>query len=174
MVTKSNDKVMDTLTFNKANAQAFGNSIYQDDKSVVSFLKLCDGTLQGKVGGKTLHCAIGEAYFTFVSTNMKSVLSISKKQENSDDSGDVAPVYVSKYGVKNEDPGTTAAIDALVDEANLRSQSSASKRRLAKALEECVNINDNVGSSDCNVGEFADRAKAVASIWNKRVVPLLK
>lgn len=159
--TKKKQAQVKAPVFNKVNAKAFADMIYSDKGGVVTFLKLCEGTLvNGKDGGRTTHCAIGEAYHTFVNSNVKAV---DKDQD-----------YDSEYdGVECEGP-TAKAIDALVAIAQLKSPSK--KAALAHALDNCVQSNDSNcdGDTSCAAGDFLQRSEEVASTWLREVVPLLK
>lgn len=132
-------------TLTKSAAKKFADFLFYESDSEVRFTKLCDGKLkEGK-----LHCALGEAYHHFVNPSLKHVL-------NKD--------IDSKY---NEDfsGATGAAIDALVEAAARKP--GVSKEDLAHALGECVSSNDGIGN-------YLERAKEVAEVWNQEVVPLLK
>jgi hypothetical protein len=151
--------------FNKKNAVAFGESIFSTKGGMITCVKLCDGSLQdGKDGSKTMHCAVGEAYATFVNPSLRSVL---RKD-------DLSSGYDGKYS--GSDGSTGAAIDALVETAKLKKNDDASRRALGAALEECVNTNDDTDHSDypVEVAQYISRAQQVARTWNEKVVPLLK
>lgn len=136
------------LPFNKKNTQGLADLIFSDKMGQISCLKLCGGELSnGKDGGRTLHCAVGEAYYTFVSTDMKKVL-------------------------KGEDP-TKDVIKELVQVAHLKNKDNASKLRIA--LQDAVDANDEDGI--CGVSsleEFITRSKHVADVFRDKVAPLLK
>lgn len=166
---KKSTQVSKPLPFNKANATAFGQAIYSEEGNSITFTRLCDGSLEDKNGNKTVHCAVGEAYFQFVNRNLKPVLDLSKQGAN----------YVSKYDATSpaDDPATLSAIDALVDAASLKSDSRASKKRLATALSLCVLSNDDDnddGGRDGDLTAYLDRARDVQQTWKRRVLPLLK
>jgi hypothetical protein len=153
--------------FNKENAKAFADMIFSDKGGVVSFLKLCDGKLvNGKDGGRTTHCAIGEAYHMFVNPDVR-------KLEKQTDEG-----YQSKYSAEfqelmNSEGPTARAIDALVDAAQLKK--NVNKQDFASALDSCVGSNDDCdGDGTCSTTTFFTRAEQVADTWLNEVVPLLK
>jgi hypothetical protein len=148
------------LPFTKANALALADSIYTDQDGRVSFLKLCDGTLRnGKDGGRTLHCAVGEAYFTFVNTDMRAVLR--------------TPLdYTSDYPSLHEMGATAKVIEKLVSKAKLKSDTPANRDRLAAALQDAVVKNDQTFSGETS--EYEERGRAVSEVFRKRVAPLLK
>lgn len=59
------------LPLNKNNLLALAEKIYSDKGGKVTYMKLCKGDLSnGKDGGRTLHCGIGEMYYTFVNHNV--------------------------------------------------------------------------------------------------------
>jgi hypothetical protein len=182
---KKATKAVKVLTFNKANAKAFADNIFSDQGGRVTFLKLCDGDLSnGKDGGRTLHCALGEAYFTFVHPNVKRFVDGIEKKFSSEVTytfegvgvaaeGNYQPKYfLDKHGVTHA--ATLAVTDALVDVATLKSNTPAAKKKLAKALLDTMHSNDNA----CGVGDNGDdhlaRAHDVAQVWREKVVPLLK
>lgn len=166
MASKKQKKQESTLTFNKQNALAFADMIYSDSGGMVQFLKLCDGTLSnGKDGGRTLHCAIGEAYFQFVKRDMRSILN--KETEKNEDGYEID--YQSEYGASSNG-NTGAAIDALVNVAVLKNPNK--KRALASALNACVVGNDT--GNECGLEAFMERSQEVSETWKKKVVPLLK
>lgn len=154
-----------TVPFNKKNTLELADLIFQDKGGVVSLLKLCNGDLSnGKDGGRTLHCAVGEAYFRFVNNDMRKVLKV-----EGEDGGDYEPTY----GV-TEGP-TGAVIDALVEKAVLKKDTPANRSTLARALDSAVEENDGVGDScSLDLGEFAERSRRVADVFRKKVAPLLK
>lgn len=169
--------------FNKANAKLFAENIFSDKFGRVTFLKLCAGNLSnGKDGGRTLHCALGEAYFTFIDTNVdKFVKSIEKKFGESTDDNHHLNSEEDRWNPKYSEPGfgtthipTLAVADALVDVAQLRSKDPKAKRELARALLATMDSNDDSDSCGINVVDDAKRAKDVAEVWLERVVPLLK
>lgn len=179
-------KTVKVLTFNKANAKAFADNIFSDQGGRVSFLKLCDGELSnGKDGGRTLHCALGEAYFTFVHPNVKSFVDKIDKKFSSEvrydfDKGEGIAAegnYQPKYFVDDSEvthAATLAVTDALVDVAVLKSNNPAAKKKLAAALLDTMHSNDNA----CGVGEVGNddlaRSFDVAQTWREKVLPLLK
>lgn len=72
MKTKTINKA--NVPFNKKNVLALADKIHSDKNGTVTFLKLCDNTLKnGKDGNRTLHCALGEAYWQFVNHDMRKV-----------------------------------------------------------------------------------------------------
>lgn len=168
-------KVVKVLPFNKANAKLFADNIFSDNFGRVSFLKLCDGNLSnGKDGGRTLHCALGEAYFTFVNPNVaKFVNAIEKKHGESLDESRWSPKYPSSGTTTSHIP-TLAVADALVDAAQLRSKDPNAKSELARALLLTMESNDEASSCGLDIADNAQRAKDVADTWRTSVVPLLK
>lgn len=154
-----------TLELNKKNAQDFGRLLFSDEAGVVSFLKLCDSSLQrGKSGGRSLHCAVGEAYLTFAGQSLKPIIQLDRRKEP----------YDSKYSIDSEG-STAAAIDALVEVAVLKSNKPELRQKLAEALDDCMAANDDgEGDSALDPSVYTRRAKQVAKTWNKEVVPLLK
>lgn len=164
---KTTKKAGQTVAFNKKNVLAFADSIFSDKGGMVTLTKLCDGSLSnGKDGGRTLHCAVGEAYFHFVSKDMRSVLKAKGEKNEWGDTEEYSP----KYG--DSDGPTGATIDALVDAAHLKNPTETNKRKLARALDNAVSNNDDVCGTD--IGEFAERSKQVAEVFRKEVAPLLK
>jgi hypothetical protein len=149
--------------FNKKNAIAFGEGIFSTKHGVISCVKLCDGQLQdGKDGKRTMHCAVGEAYATFVNPSLRTVL---RKDEPRGVEG--------KWSVSEGSTG--AAIDALVEAANLKDNTNGSRYALGEALSNCMETNDNSDDGDIDpVVQYIVRAKKVAETWNREVVPLLK
>ncbi len=157
-----------TVAFNKENTLALADTIFSDKGGVVSLLKLCGGDLSnGKDGGRTLHCAVGEAYFQFVSKDMRSVLNAKPSKEDKEDG---VVDYQPKYG-ESEGP-TGATIDALVEAAVLKNPTEANKRKLAVALDSAVETNDD--SCENELGAFIERSKNVAEVFRKKIAPLLK
>jgi hypothetical protein len=177
-------KVVKVLPFNKANAKLFADNIFSDNFGRVSFLKLCDGNLSnGRDGGRTLHCALGEAYFTFVNPNVaKFVNAVEKKFGESIDDNPVSfneegkrwnPKYPAA-GTPTTHIPTLAVADALVDVAHLRSKDPNAKNELARALLDTMESNDESSSCGLDIADNAQRAKDVAETWRTKVVPLLK
>jgi hypothetical protein len=175
------------LIFNKANAKAFADMIYSDNRGAVSFLKLCEGDLSnGKDGGRTLHCALGEAYFTFVHPDVAGfVKQVEKKHgqeidlDTFDEAGHVVPnkksyhsKYISKVTCDCVHTATIATVDALVDKAVTKNASPATKAKLAHALLETMQSND--GACGIDVETSLIRALEVSECWREKVIPLLK
>lgn len=189
-VAKKLTEVVQLLSFNKANAKAFADNIYSDRYGRVSFLKLCNGDLSnGKDGGRTLHCALGEAYFTFVDPFVaKFVNGLIKKFgddlddnhasfEDEDGDGPTVDRFTSKYSDDTSSMTTShiptlAVVDALVDVAQLRNQKLETKKKLAVALLKTMRVNDDTCSTD--VSDDLERSKKVAEVWRDEVLPLLK
>lgn len=186
-ISKKPAKAVKMLPFNKANAKLFADNIFSDKYGRVTFLKLCDGKLSnGKDGGRTLHCALGEAYFTFVDTNVaKFVKDIVKKfgddihhnHELYSEENRFNTKYVETLSGYNGLNYTThiptlATVDALVDVAQLRSKDPKVKRQLAQALLDTMKSNDETCGT--SISEAAERSENVAVLWRERVVPLLK
>lgn len=147
---KVQPKTEPPLPFNKKNMLAVARSIYSDEYGIISALKLCYGTLSnGKDGGRTTHCAIGEAYFHFVNKNMN--------------------------GVHNSSDPTEDAIAALVKVAQLKKPSEKNKAALYHALNDAVEENDDEsGYSDNEALVFMERSRRVAEVFREKVAPLLK
>lgn len=183
--TKDKPKEKSLLTFNKSNTIRLADSIFSDKNGRVTMLKLCSGELSnGKDGTRTLHCAVGEAYFEFVDRDVKQIykdaLKISdenhKKNKDSNWELELPEGYESKYATVSLAEGETAlAVDRLVEKAVLKSNTAASKTKLANALADAVRGNDGVGSyDDFSIGTFLKRSESVAQILRKQVAPLLK
>lgn len=178
------------VPLNRENAIDFANLLYSKSKGSVEYVKLCNGylvdTLDFGVQNKKLHCAIGEAYFRFVSHNMKSVTAVDKFTLNKP-----FKLYTSDLGIEL-DGSTAKAIDKLVEKAVLKNSTPENKQRLAQAFSDCVDANDNTNlhsltkkdqkNSLINEGQenytqetiYQKRAEKVAKIWRQEVVPLLK
>lgn len=168
-VKKSNNKISkpvkptnDIVSFNRANALAFADSIYSSNKDEVRFIKLCDKTLSnGKSGDKTLHCAVGKAYLTFVNDNIKKV-----QNHN----------MLSYEGIYSNTGGSTgAAIDDLAAKAQLKTSEKnllKSRCELARLLEEVIDLNDCGDGSEPEILVY--RAYIVSNFFRKRIAPLLK
>lgn len=153
-------KLPPVLPFTKANALALADDIYLDKGGRVSFLKLCGNELSnGKDGGRTLHCAVGEAYFSFVSRDMKRVL-------NTDDEYVPEAINISTEG------STGKVIEELVAKAVLKNNKPETRQALAHALESAVSANDDVCDGDAS--EYEERASEVARVFRTQVAPLLK
>ena len=185
MSKKNTNKVTATAVavpkLNKRNAEGFADFIFSEQRGVISCVKLCQDTLQNS---DRVHCAIGEAYATFVNPSLKSVLS----------KDDLVNEYVSKYIPNTSDGSTGAAIDALVDVANVKDKTPEGKKQLAKALFTCVSVNDTRPKATsypsptnfappitdlsaealAKTVKYLDRASKVAEAWRTNVVPLLK
>lgn len=153
--TKKSTKTA-AIPFNKHYAKEFANFIYNDKGPFVQALKMCSGSLKE---GKE-HCAIGEAYYWFVSHRLSRVMTEEDK--------DTDAQYKSRYGI--DQAGSTAkAIDKLVSVANVK---PGREEDLASALSDCVQQNDD--EEDNHDDDFVVRARNVANIWTDEVVPLLK
>ena len=178
-VMKRAPAVVKLPAFNKANAKLFADNIYSDKGGRVTFLKLCDGDLSnGKDGGRTLHCALGEAYFTFVNPLVaKFVKDIEKKfgdylfSDLEDALANDKEYFEPKYKATGTNHTPTRAVaDALVDVAQLKSPKS--KDKLAQALLDTMSENDDTCGID--VEAALQRAEDVARVWREKVIPLLK
>lgn len=178
-VTKRAGAVVKLPAFNKENAKLFADNIYSDKFGRVTFLKLCDGNLSnGKDGGRTLHCALGEAYFTFVDPLVaKFVKDIEKKfgeylfSDPEDARANGKEYFVSKYEATGTSHIPTRAVaDALVDVAQLKNPKA--KDKLAQALLDTMSENDDTCGID--VEAALHRSEDVARVWRENVVPLLK
>jgi hypothetical protein len=168
-VKKSTQVVSQPLPFNKKNAELFSQSLYTENGNTITFTRLCDDSLVEGSGKQTMHCAVGEAYFQFVSSKPSDMSRLGE------DDGDEYGCYHSKYGVviESDDGATLEAIDALVDAADLKGQGLASKKRLAQALVLCVESNDD-GNTYATNADYVARAQNVQNTWKRRVLPLLK
>lgn len=145
------------LAFNKKNTLAFADLIYTDKGGIVTLLKLCHGTLaNGKDGGRQLHCAVGEAYHTFIGPNIKQTI------KNVDDD------HASAFSSVAAEGATAFVIDKLVGVAQLKKPADTEK--LAKALSHAVEQNDDQDEDE----DFFTRSRDVAEIFRKEVAPLLK
>jgi hypothetical protein len=151
---KSSKRVRATVVvppLNKTNATKFGDQLYSDKGGLIQCIAMCSGELQnGKVGGRTTHCAVGEVYHVFVNPSLRKVLS---EEENSEDS-------------------TAAAIEAIVQVAKLKDDSDAGREELQIALNGLVGTNDYFNLSGS--AAYVVRAEAVQRTWRESVVPLLK
>jgi hypothetical protein len=160
---KKTSKKSKTLIFNKKNTLALADAIYTDKGGIVSFLKLCGGDLKnGKDGGRTTHCAVGEAYFTFVSHDMSKIFKVKNHE------------YESKYDGVESEAATAKVIDALVNRAQLKKPTEANKEKLAWALDNAVSENDGLDHNDKSLSTYAERSQRVAEVFRKEVAPLLK
>ena len=177
--------VVPVAPFNKQNALALADIIFSDKAGVMRTLKLCNGTLSnGKDGGRTLHCAVGEAYFNFVSRDMstlnKEATALAKKQ------GHGSKTYCSVHIEDSDVVGgaTALAIDRLVDAAALKSNTKEVKAKLVAILNDAVETNDEANESDFRNVNLPDkereilshltRSMRVAEVFRKKVAPLLK
>jgi len=162
-------KIFPVATFNKENALVFAEDLYSEKDKEITYTRLCNGYVE-EDGPKKLHCAIGEAYFRFVSHNMRWV----RKMDNNE---------TTSYKGKYEEGSTGRAVDSLIKKAILKDPSEVGQAKFASALLSCVSTNDNVPSviavdgppsaSDID-NEYHRRAEQVAKTWRKEVVPLLK
>lgn len=147
------------VPFDKKNTIALADFIHSEKDGKVSFLRLCDGSLVDTSGKKPTHCAVGEAYFSFINNNVQKSMS-----EISDD-------YKSKYNIDID--GTTAAvIDQLIDKAVMKN--SRKKQELAEALVKAVEENDDGEYCGSNNEEDLARSERVARVFREKVAPLLK
>src|SRR5579863_443258 len=90
---------------NKKNAEKFGDQLYSEKGGVIQCVALCDGTLQnGKVGGRTTHCAVGEVFHVFVNPSLSRVLS--------------------------KEDATEAAIEAIAAVAKLKDDSETGREKM--------------------------------------------
>lgn len=135
------------VAFNKANTLELADQIFSDKNGQINMLKLCRGTLvNGKEGERTLHCAVGEAYFRFVSQNMADL------------------------GQPNGSGATRNAINNLVSKALLKDPKD--KIRLIDALNRAVSQNDDTTGD--TLADHIRRATDVASVFRHQVAPLLQ
>lgn len=136
--------------FNSKNTLALADSIHTDKGGRVSFTKLCDGKLRTKSGDLVMHCAVGEAYYNFVSRGLTAVF---------------------------KDDATDRAIEDLAKRAKLKK--GVSKEDLVEALETVVEVNDEQDTVSCdlsdpqNIAVLEGRARLVAEHFRKEVAPLL-
>lgn len=174
-VTKGRSQI---TPLNKENALEFANLLYSSDKEDgVHFVKLCNGYLVEsgkKTNKKKLHCAVGQAYFHFVSTNLRWAPKMDNPKLDLNSGLENSKYYTSKWEIGTE--GSTAkAIDSLVEVAILKKPTDANKQKLANALRDCVDANDRTYAGDKDSqADYIERAKTVAQIWKDEVVPLLK
>jgi len=159
-------QIKDTLIFNKKNAIWFADQIYSENKNEIQFTKLCCEALEAKESRK-LHCAVGEAYAVFVKPSLREILKHDKPSPK------LLSKYVSKWGA-DSDGSTGAAIDALVEKAELKNNTDDGRNNLAAALSACVGANDRDYFEDNSMVEYLIRAKKVADTWRDEVLPLLK
>jgi hypothetical protein len=160
---KKSIKKTTAIPFNKKNAIAFGQHLFQEKGSEITFVKLCYQSLENVANKKVVHCIIGEAYFNFVDHSLKQVYKLGDNKYESQ--------YISNDQLDGGSDGPTiAAIELLVDKAILASKSS--KRKLSSALVNCMRENDSIDGEDAE--DYLRRAEQVAMLWNKIVVPLLK
>lgn len=179
--SKKPTKVVKMLPFNKANVKLFADNIFSDKQGRVTFLKLCNGELSnGKDGGRTLHCSLGEAYFTFVDPHVAKFVNnvlrkhgedLSENHSFKSEKNRFNPKYSDTGSISNHIP-TLAVVDALVDVAQLRNKSESAKKLLAQALLATMDSNDN--ACGVNVEDELQRSKSVAEVWRDEVLPLLK
>ncbi len=134
------------LPFTKKNVLALADRIFSSKNGEVKVLKLCDGTLSnGKDGKRTLHCAVGELYYNFVTPAMDSIM-----RGNSDD----------------------LAVEVLVTKAKLKTNTPQNQTRLTNALNHCISANDRDPGDE--VSDYLERAERVADVLRDEVAPLLK
>lgn len=160
------------VPFNKANVLALADSIYSDKGGVISCLKLCSIDLSnGKDGGRTLHCAIGEAYYNFVSADLKPVLKAGHHKGTVNKFGKSEVDYQSAYNyfLDSEDIPTRVAIDALIDKAVLKSPTKKNKDYLGVLLASAVDANDSVSDEM----SYVERSELVSYCF-RQVAKLLK
>ena len=187
--TNKTTAVVAAPKLNKHNAEGFADFLFSEKRGVISCVKLCQDSLQeGKDGNRHMHCAIGEAYATFVNPSLRSVLRKDSLIEE----------YVSEYLSSQAEGSTGAAIDALVDVANIKDKTPQGKQQLAKALFTCVQANDSrppkkavewsgtysspvppppvdpSAEAMAQTVRYLERARKVADAWRTNVVPLLK
>lgn len=161
--TINRPQITGKFPFNKKNAAWFADQIYSENKDEVQFAKLCCGILEDKKSRK-LHCAIGEAYAIFVKPSLREILKHDKTGS-----------YQGKWS--SDGNSTGAAIDALVEKAELKNNTDEGRYDLASALSDCVGSNDddsNYYGDGPLVAEYIIRAKQVADTWRQEVLPLLK
>jgi len=137
--------------FNHKNVLKFADRIFSDKNGIVSFVKLCDDRLFTKTNSPQLHCAVGEAYYHFVSNKLTRL------------SRDPFP--------------TDKAITSLVKAAVLKEGTNADQ--LARALREAMDTNDSIlhyDSDSCAAEDehYFSRAQEVARVFRTVVAPLLK
>lgn len=135
---------------NKKNAQKFGDGLYSVKDGVIQCLVMCNVELRnGKVGGRTTHCAVGEVYHTFVNPSLSGLL-------------------------KRMDP-TASAIEAIARIAKLKDDSAEGRIDLKNALNTLVDINDVAGEDlETEALTYLARAEQVQQTWREQVIPLLK
>jgi hypothetical protein len=139
------------LPLNKKNAVKFGDQLYSNKGGIIQCIALCDGTLQnGKVGGRTTHCAVGEVFHVFVNPSLSRVL--------------------------NKEDATDSAIQAIANVAKRRDSSEEGLEILVDALHELVEANDSDGvQRDLrDAATYVERAEEVQRAWRTHIIPLLK
>lgn len=156
----------------KSNMLKLADRIYSDNGNQVTYTKLCDGDLCKTSGKKVMHCAIGEAYHTFVSSDHNDMVELNELQfyrsphltyDEDEYEGDMDMTSVE---TSIGDPGTVKAIDELVKKANLKKP--AQQKKLALALFRAVEIND-----EYNDHKERERARDVSESF-RQAAKLLK
>lgn len=159
---------------NKKNLTALADSLYLETADQVTYTKLCDGGLCNGSGKKVMHCAIGEAYHVFVSSDHKDMVKLNKTENyrsphlsyDYDEDEDIRCLSFQPIETEVDDPGTIKAVDELVARADLKKKGPAAQKELALALLSVVTDND--GADD-----FAIRAQYVSQGF-RQVAKLLK
>lgn len=159
---------------NKKNLTALADSLYLETADQVTYTKLCDGGLCNGSGKKVMHCAIGEAYHVFVSSDHKDMVKLNKTENyrsphlsyDYDEDEDIRCLSFQPSDTEVDDPGTIKAVDELVARAELKKKGPDAQKELALALLSVVTDND--GADD-----FAVRAQDVSEGF-RRVAKLLK
>jgi hypothetical protein len=129
--------------------------IFSDKGGVIVATKLCNGTLVQTKGNKRMHCALGEAFNTFINRNPRVLRSLINSAKDS---------------------ATDTVINILADHAIMKN--STLKTELTYMLVRAVDSNDSCGLScdkktQCDI-EYIIRAKTVASVFRDDIAPLLK
>jgi hypothetical protein len=158
------------VPFNKKNMLKLADKIYSDKNGVISVLKLCYGDVikDSKDGKRTAHCAVGEAYHSFISP-LPNRAALEKACEVSDCNEPLSKSeYTSKYSISEGE--TAVVIDALVEAAHLKNPEYI--HALAYALDEAVEEND--GNDNEDTEGYIFRAERVATVFREKIAPLLK
>lgn len=160
----------------KSNLLKLADEIYKDNGSQVTYTKLCGGNLCEVSGKKVMHCAIGEAYHTFVSSDHKDMVALNNLEfyrspnlSYWDDCEDDEEPSMNSRDTTVDDPGTIKAADELVEKANLKTPFQ--KKRLMLAFLSVVAENDE-HDDDEDDGQRA-RAEDVSEAF-RQVAKLLK
>ena len=156
----------------KSNLLKLADEIYKDNGNQVTYTKLCGGNLCEVSGKKVMHCAIGEAYHTFVSSDHKDMVALNKLEYyRSPNLSYYEEPSMNSRDTTVDDPGTIKAADELVEKANLKTPFQ--KKKLMLAFLSVVAENDEHDDED--EGGYGQRARAEdVSEAFRQVAKLLK